>query len=367
MSPLNHSSPTVRRAVLEASARCALGLVVMVGGGCGGDEGDAADSEPATMTAGATSADTANTSGGASDDEGTSAASLGTDSDSDGGAVDSASSGDDSTGADDHNTWPAPDLSNPCDTTAPFESVGLVDGLVGIRARFSPDERVALFVDTSPAGDLDIWQAERTDLESAFGPPVVVAELSTVDNESSPTATPDGLTIYFDRYQGGGTSIFRAQRRDVDDAFDAPTEVLSFRVDHVEAPYVAMNPDRIYFGSSAGAGGTLHVTWPEGNGLAVGEAIVDVPFSELVFRPVVTADDLTMYVQYLQTGAPTSIGVMHRDDPTEVFTDPAVVPGTPTDGALPTPSWISPDNCRLYFEDATTQVPGVYVASRSPT
>jgi len=62
-----------------------------------------------------------------------------------------------------------------------------------------------------------------------FSPPVAVAALDGGDGfgEGNPTATPDGLEMYFNRAGGGlGSRIFVTRRASTDAAWGTPTEVV---------------------------------------------------------------------------------------------------------------------------------------------
>jgi Tol biopolymer transport system component len=78
------------------------------------------------------------------------------------------------------------------------------------------------------AGDFDIWVASRPDFTSPFNPPVNVAEINSPFEDSAPTLTADGLTIYFHSTRPGGVGgfdLWMATRPDPSSVFGPPVPV----------------------------------------------------------------------------------------------------------------------------------------------
>ena len=81
--------------------------------------------------------------------------------------------------------------------------------------------------------------------------------------------------------------------------------------------------------------------------------------------PVVTPDGLTIYFRS-NRAAPLggyNIYVATRVDVTDPFSDVQLVPNVNTD-ADEGPSWISPDDCRLYLSSDVAGSNDIYVATR---
>lgn len=263
---------------------------------------------------------------------------------------DESSDEDEGSGAE-PDVWPEPVVDEACDVAAPFETVEPVPGLEGHDARFSPDETVALFVRQKDDGGFTVWQAERRSVELPFEPARRLDALGSDSDERGPTTTSDGLTIYFfsSRPNRGGSAILRSRRQSVSEPFPAPTEVLSFLGGNVDAPYVGMDPDRIYFVGAGGGASRIYETWPDGDRLADPISVDATSSNVLLDDPVVTADGSIMYVRYFEPERSLHlIAMMQRDRLDEPFDEPMVVESLDV-GESATPTWVSADQCRLYF------------------
>ncbi len=86
------------------------------------------------------------------------------------------------------------------------------------------------------------------------------------------------------------------------------------------------------------------------------------------WRPVVTPDDLTIYFARSPTAdiAGMDIFVARRTTPTEKFGAPELVAELSEPGVFDNPTWVSADECRIYFESVRRQGGGgdVWVAER---
>jgi Tol biopolymer transport system component len=81
--------------------------------------------------------------------------------------------------------------------------------------------------------------------------------------------------------------------------------------------------------------------------------------------PVVTPDGLTIYFRSdrAATVGGYNVYVATRADVGDAFSDVQLVPNVNTD-ADEGPSWISPDDCRLYLSSDVTGSNDIYVATR---
>jgi Tol biopolymer transport system component len=174
--------------------------------------------------------------------------------------------------------------------------------------------QVFLHADSGSTG-YDLFTATRaTSTTSLFSQPLpMLAGINTDQNETSPAVTPDGSVLYFAR--GAAIShIFRA------------------------------------FSS---------------NGFATANAVVELNNAENgEGSPVPTSDDLHLYfAHYPATGGP-DIWVASRTTTSAAYSSFTAVSELNL-GAQNRPTWVSPDNCRLYF---WSDLDGVgfklYVASR---
>jgi Tol biopolymer transport system component len=108
-------------------------------------------------------------------------------------------------------------------------------------------------------GVYDIFRAPGIDR----GPAVRVDELDTSYEESDPTLSADGLTIYFgsdrpDAAAKGGIDIWTAHRASVGSAFDAPRPVAELNSAGDDAPgWISPDGCRFYFASDRPGGAGL--------------------------------------------------------------------------------------------------------------
>jgi Tol biopolymer transport system component len=90
----------------------------------------------------------------------------------------------------------------------------------------SPDRLRIVFM-SDRSGDLDLWEAVRTEPYGAFGTLGPIAELNTKAVEAHPWMSSNWLTIYFEsnRDAATGYDIWQAKRDGVDDLFGEATQV----------------------------------------------------------------------------------------------------------------------------------------------
>lgn len=103
--------------------------------------------------------------------------------------------------------WATPVPITELNTTAKDCSGWINDALTLL---FFGSERPA----PAPFASSNIWFAARPSGQGAFGPAVVLADVSSADSESDPWLSPDLATIYFTRSPGaqGGQDIYVAHR-----------------------------------------------------------------------------------------------------------------------------------------------------------
>jgi hypothetical protein len=171
--------------------------------------------------------------------------------------------------------------------------------------------------------------------------------------------------VYFERHfydaalGKGRRHIYTSQRADVSLPFDAPApvDVLAVQDDDV-TPYLAGS--ELWFTRSAAPSSIVHVPLLMGSGAAaVPEPELSAP-APSVAVPVASADGLTVF--FMQQ----TMGMMEARRATlqSPFTIRRVCELATEHG---TPSWLSPDGCRLYFTSTTLWQAPLRVASRCPT
>jgi Tol biopolymer transport system component len=162
---------------------------------------------------------------------------------------------------------------------------------------------------TGALGSNDIWVATRPSRVAAWSTPVHVAELSSTSNESSSAATIDQLVIVHESTRAGTNDVFVAQRASATGAFGTPVAIDG-----------------------------MNSTASDGN-------------------PMLSADQLTLYFDSNRTGD-NELYFATRPSVDAPFSPPQRIeelasPGNETD------AWISRDDRTLYFtsnRDGTTRL-----------
>jgi Tol biopolymer transport system component len=117
----------------------------------------------------------------------------------------------------------------------PASKVVEVNTAVSDSSPFITQDGLSLYFSSSRTGGrglFDIWMATRPNLNSAFLPPVNLAELNTRDDDHLPSLTGDGLEIFLT--SGRKTErIWRATRSDTASPFSIP--VMDQQLEQVNA------------------------------------------------------------------------------------------------------------------------------------
>ena len=100
-------------------------------------------------------------------------------------------------------------------------------------------------------GESDLWTAQRASRSDAFGVPVALSEINTAGDETGPSLSPDGLTLFFvsDDASGlGSEDIWMATRPDANGPFEAPVNVAEVNSDGSEIdPAISADGRELFF------------------------------------------------------------------------------------------------------------------------
>ncbi|HEU0035861.1 MAG TPA: hypothetical protein VFQ53_34850 [Kofleriaceae bacterium] len=117
----------------------------------------------------------------------------------------------------------------------PFTSITLVPGINDPAAQDDDPSLTAdmleIYFDSERAaaggGNGDIWFASRTTITEPFSAPVLVSELTSPGDDTTPDVSPDGLTIYFgsDRASAGNRDLYVSTRATRSSAWGAPQRI----------------------------------------------------------------------------------------------------------------------------------------------
>jgi Tol biopolymer transport system component len=264
-----------------------------------------------------------------------------------------------------------------CRTDVIFDAPVLLDGVNSTSAnsddgaQLSPDELTVYFASSrsGDAGGWNLWTATRPALGQPFARVTALSQVNSSSDDSDPSVTADGLTLYYTKAEGGNTApwrIYRSTRSSIEGAFGPGALVPDVNVSGTVngQSYVMPDGSALYYIASAGGGG--QEIW-RAQAAAGGRFDPPVHLSELgssadESSPVVTADELTIYFGSTRSGGAGGVDIWmaSRNSTAEPFGTPRNVAEL-NSGANYVPSWISPDTCRLYlWADA------IYVASRRP-
>jgi hypothetical protein len=198
----------------------------------------------------------------------------------------------------------------------------------------------------------DIYVAKRAAIGDPWGAPVVVAELSSPDNETTPEVTYDGLTIYFasNRAGGqGGNDVWMSTRASRTAAWAAPTIVPDLSSPAAEGAPALTDPLVTMIDSDRG--GTLDIliaqrTSPTG-AFGAPQLVTQLNTAESEGNPMLTADKLTVYFDSNRTGD-GELFVATRANTTAAFGMPERIAELSTASAE-SDVWISPDGRMMLF------------------
>ena len=199
-----------------------------------------------------------------------------------------------------------------------------------------------------------------------FGSPQVATDVSSPSIDADPFLSADGLSMYMRSTRPGTLGdgdIFIATRATTTSAFSTPVDLpnVSSPADDRE-PYVTNDGSELWLASSRAGSVQLFRALVVDGAFGAVSAVTELnaPGAEDE-APVLASDGLTVYFASNRDGA-TQVYVAHRLAMNAPFAAPTLVAGINTAGA--SPSWISPDSCRLYFTRPSPSGIQLYVATR---
>jgi hypothetical protein len=257
--------------------------------------------------------------------------------------------------------------SSSCRSSQPFGTPVLVPVLNPggnlWTAQLSPDERVAyLGINT---GQLGIFISVRPNRFDPFGPPTPLSAVNDTSVTDSPSATANGLALFFESNRSGGYRVYKAERSFLGAEFSKPILLTDLGDVPSGGPFVTPDGRALYFHSLRESSMDLYRAADNGTGFDPPVRLEGVSTDGAdEYHPVVTPDELTIFYQ-------SSAGMLSASR--ESLDLPFGPPVTLTDldtlkaGKALAPNWVSPDGCRLYYvqqDDAGTG--RLYVAERLP-
>lgn len=253
-----------------------------------------------------------------------------------------------------------------CDPMQPFGPPAVVGGLNtdqdDAAARLSADELEVTFSRRS-GGGWDLWRATRASVDEPFGTPALMTTVNSVSSDAWSTISPDGLLLLFeaDRTTPNTFHIWRSTRASTSVPF-GPPQPRPDLMDNDVHPMLA-NADALYFASTVrgGLGGSEIFRAPIETTGALGTPVAlvgGVNTGDTEDAPAISADERFIYFRRATTmgmATESDVYAASRSTATDGFGNSAAVPGLSQPGVSEVPTWISPDNCHLYFHsDADT-------------
>ena len=262
-----------------------------------------------------------------------------------------------------------------CAHDQPFVSFGPVPGVNTTgeeqNAWLSHDELTIVLSRKMDVTGGDLFVAHRAHREDEFGFAVAIDEINTGSDEYRPSLSDDGKTIYFDRRDiTNAYTIMTAVRGSSTGVFGEAAPVAVVNSDHSDfEPFVTA--DGMYFGSTRAGLPDLYFAPRAGGGFGTPVALTEVNSDVAEEIPVPRFDGRALYFSAADRGASggttkghlTDVWIATRSAPGATFGSPMpVFELATTDGEYPT--WLSDDNCRLYFVTTRTGNDDFWVASR---
>lgn len=294
-----------------------------------------------------------------------------------------ARSGVDAAPGSDGTSGPPTDAIAACDPLAPFGAprpivIPSTAGMLKHRPRLSPDELTLYFSGRMPGQDDNLYVTTRASLGDGFAAPTPLSALNTTSNDGDPSISSDGLTFLFssDRVANQPFHIYVATRTSTLATFGSPAIASGITsgdgtVDDAQ-PFETADGKEVWFVSKRAPNLGAFDVWravasPSGFTQPVPVAEVNSDANDVV--PMLSADRLTFYVETTRNVADAKGGGdifrSHRQSVDDGFPPLTLVPEL-SSAKDDSPSWLSPDSCRIYLTQDDGVTDDLYVATRQP-
>ena len=253
-----------------------------------------------------------------------------------------------------------------CRWDAPFTTVGVVltspDEDVAA-PQLSPDEKVMYFQGTAGAPD-DLDTVSRADRTQPFGDRQPISELNVPSAKDTNIAVrADGLVavISSDRADAGAPELYASSRMNASAGFSMPVLITTLGPTAPKATsFITKDGSELWFSVTDGVTRATYLAPAKSTSFGQATPRTDVPG----WFPVLSDDKLTIYFAAGQTSVDNAIRVSHRAGPLDAFPPSSLVNEVNQGGD--TPSWLSPDQCRLYMTTQRNKRAEIFMAERRP-
>lgn len=253
-----------------------------------------------------------------------------------------------------------PDAGLACNLDAPFGSIAPLDSVNtsgdDSALRLTADGLYGVFQSNHSTSSYDLYATSRPSPTSAFGALTPLSTIVSTQDDTDPTLSSDGLTIYFASNRNGSFDLFTATRSNVSLPFTTPKSLsINTGADETQ-PYLANDHD-LYFSKLSTTSSTFdvfHTVISSGN-VSTPSFVAGVNSTDSDDdAPAVTPDGLTMYFASGRNGAQFDIFVSKRASTSTEFGAPTTVNELNDPTKDDRPSYISADGCTILFESNRT-------------
>ena len=223
------------------------------------------------------------------------------------------------------------------------------------------------------SGNGDLYYAQRTTRDAAFGPVIALTTLNTGFDEIEIAPSPDELEVYYSSSAVAATQcLFHASRTDRALAFSNITRFDSFcATSAAVGAFVTLDNLTLYYTLESGMGpeGTILVTTRAATGdtFVVGTPVVGLEGMPNKGYPVLTPDGLTIYFEAAISGM-NQLFQATRASTSSPFGSILPIPGINEPGAVAEDVSITTDGVELFFASLRADSTGkddFYVAKRA--
>lgn len=261
------------------------------------------------------------------------------------------------------------DVATVCDPSTPFQNVIALAGGVNTAADDAfptlTDDELTLYFQRGPVGggNPSFFVAQRAKVDVDFGAPALLSELEDGHYNSFPTVTADGQTLYF-----ASDSDLKTAQRGAGGRFGTPTTVGPLATaDFENSPSVFGRGEELWFTLSGGDAGVhlrRSVRLTDG-GVTAPQPIAELEAPGYEIGVASSRDGLTVYFGSMRDGGMGNSDVwmarrQTKNGPFAFISAPAMLNTTQDE----TPTWLSPDACRLYFTSSRLGTYDIFVATR---
>lgn len=263
---------------------------------------------------------------------------------------------------------PQMDAPPPCNVDAPFGAPATIMGLTGTNpmqygAHLSADGlRIYITRGTPSTATQSLFLGTRATTADGF---FTIGPLSITNPSNMPMAWPtlseDELTIYFQTT----STLMTATRAGMNDMFPQPTMMTELGTSGAGlTPHISRDGLTLHYARIAAGNANLYVATRTGTDqpFGAGAQIAEISSDGYEEAPVMSDDGLEIFFMRIPNGGSGGMFRATRTTASGAFGTPAAVTELGT-GNL-SPSWLSPDRCRLLFTKLDGAPPQIYLATR---